>query len=143
MSTEFKDRFKRQDIICSDRFHRGLCMIVESVGQSVFFKEEEGDVFRYKCTDLLREGQGWIAYEFDSTMDRPYDWRIATDEDIVKNLSRFVNPRSITLDYNLEFKIDEDDGGLTIGTPEYVFYVGLEDILKVKKFIDDNFKEGN
>ena len=81
---EFKDKFKPGDIICSDRFHYGLCMIVEE-GYVGLHREE----FKYRCTDLVKEYQLWSAYEFD-VVDRPNNWRIATDDDIVNYLVRYV-----------------------------------------------------
>jgi hypothetical protein len=46
--------------------------------------------FKYRCTDLLREYQLWSAYEFD-VLDRPNNWKIATDNDIVNHIARFVD----------------------------------------------------
>ena len=86
---KFQDKFKPGDIICSNRFHNGLCMVVEKVSQSKMWKDEPD--FRYSCQDLVRDGQGWSAYEFDTMFGKPYDWRIATDDDIAKYLSRFVD----------------------------------------------------
>jgi hypothetical protein len=86
---KFEDKFKPGDIICSDRFHNGLCMIVDTLTQNNMWKDEP--VFRYSCQDLVKEGQRWSAYEFDSMFDKPYDWRIATDDDIAKYLSRFID----------------------------------------------------
>jgi hypothetical protein len=82
---EFKDKFKPGDIICSDRFHDGLCMIVEK-GYVGLHPEK----FKYRCTDLVKEYQLWAAYEFD-VLDRPNNWRIATDNDIVNYIARFVD----------------------------------------------------
>lgn len=86
---KFKDKFKSGDIICSDRFHNGLCMVVEEVSQSKMWRDEPD--FRYSCQDLVRDGQGWLAYERDSIWNKPYDWRIATDDDIANYLSRFLD----------------------------------------------------
>lgn len=85
----FKDKFKPGDIICSDRFYNGLCMIVEKVSQSKMWRDDPE--FRYSCIDLVREGQGWSAHEKDSIWQKPYNWRIATDDDIAKYLSRFLD----------------------------------------------------
>jgi hypothetical protein len=85
---KFKDKFKVGDIICSDRFHNGLCMIVEKymkIDHSYRHWPE-----RFKCQDLVKDDQKWSAYEFDSLFNKPNNWRIATDEDIVKYLSTFV-----------------------------------------------------
>jgi hypothetical protein len=84
----FKDKFKIGDIICSDSFHAGLCMIVEKYNTDSYFGE------KYICQDLVRDGQKWAAYayEFDNMFfKRTYDWRIATDDDIVNYLTRFVD----------------------------------------------------
>ncbi len=84
---KFQDKFKPGDIICSDRFHNGLCMVVEFCEETVL---QRGTEFRYKCKDFVREDQGWIAYESD-TFDKPYNWRIATNDDIANYLSRFLH----------------------------------------------------
>ena len=42
---EFKDKFKPGDIICSDRFHDGLCMVVEDIGIAILRGSSE---YRYK-----------------------------------------------------------------------------------------------
>jgi hypothetical protein len=59
-------------------------MIVEE-GYVGLHREE----FKYRCTDLVKEYQLWSAYEFD-VVDRPNNWRIATDDDIVNYLVRYV-----------------------------------------------------
>lgn len=83
----FKDKFKPGDIICSDHFHNGLCMVVDKLELSPIKKE-----FGYSCIDLVKEYQLWRAYEFIRIIsDKPYDWRIATDDDIAKYLSRFLD----------------------------------------------------
>ena len=73
--------FKPGDIICSDRFYNGKCVIVED------FKHY---TTAYKCEDLFIEAQWWYAYKRDNMRGAEYDWRIATDDDVVKYLSRFV-----------------------------------------------------
>jgi hypothetical protein len=102
---KFEDKFKPGDIICSDCFHDGLCMIVEDVGIAMLWG---GNDFRYKCEDLVKEGQGWCAFEFDSMFDKPYNWRIATDDDIAKYLSRFLDlPVGVVGDWYLA-KLTDD-----------------------------------
>ena len=87
---KFKDKFKPGDIICSDRFHNGLCMVVEEGSEGRMWRDEPE--FRYKCIDLVKEGQGWFAYENDNYMfNFSYNWRIATDDDIANYLSRFID----------------------------------------------------
>lgn len=83
----FKDKFKPGDIICSDRFHNGLCMVVDNLELSSIRKD-----FRYRCIDLVREDQLWGAYEFQRIISgKPYNWRIATDDDIAKYLTHFLD----------------------------------------------------
>jgi len=84
-TTPFKDKFKPGDIICSDRFHNGLCMVVEKYNQKDTSEES------FTCQDLVKDHQKWGAYEFGTMFKRPNDWRIATDDDIAKYLSRFVD----------------------------------------------------
>lgn len=118
---KFQDKFKPGDIICSDRFHNGLCMVVESSGTT--FEEK----FRYKCQDLVREYQGWLAYQWDEYVGYPYNWRIATDDDIANYLSRFVHIQLPKISiYNIELRDDGirlDDGygnGITLDAEELV-----------------------
>jgi hypothetical protein len=82
----FKDKFKLGDIICSDRFHNGLCMVVDYLKEDYFSGE-----YRYSCDDLVKEHQRWGAYEFHTYEKYHYNWRIATDNDIAKYLSRFLD----------------------------------------------------
>lgn len=49
---KFQDKFKPGDIICSDHFHNGLCMVVE-YGRNSSIRGE----FNYRCDDLVREKQ--------------------------------------------------------------------------------------
>jgi hypothetical protein len=116
---KFQDKFKPGDIICSDHFHNGLCMVVGYGGTSL------GGEFRYSCVDLVREEQGWVAYGNGKHITKPYSWRIATDDDIANYLSRFlyiplgkVGPYEVTLtdkgicfdngfDFNIYFEAEE------------------------------------
>jgi hypothetical protein len=83
---KFKNKFKAGDIICSDRFHNGLCMVVEKYNACDIM----GDSFT--CQDLVTDHQKWRAYENDNYMfNFSYNWRIATDDDITKYLSRFLD----------------------------------------------------
>ena len=120
---KFQDKFKPGDIICSDRFHNGLCMVVES-GRTSYFN---GD-FRYNCEDLVRENQGWCAYE-------EYNWRIATDDDIAKYLSRFLHiPLGNVGFYNIELT----DSGITIVRgDEAVLSLEAEELAQLGKIINE------
>jgi hypothetical protein len=41
---KFKDKFKPGDIICSDRFHNGLCMIVDYLNEDYFSGMDLDDI---------------------------------------------------------------------------------------------------
>jgi hypothetical protein len=83
---DFKNKFKKGDIICSDKFHNGLCMIVD------YFKECNHFGPGYSCEDLVQPYQRWSAYLNDLFFNRgvDYNWRIATDDDIAKYLDRYL-----------------------------------------------------
>lgn len=83
---KFQDKFKPGDIICSDRFHNGLCMVVESSSYAYAYGQ-----FMYRCQDFVRDGQKWAACEFCGYNSKLYNWRIATDDDIANYLSRFLH----------------------------------------------------
>ena len=130
----FKDKFKPGDIICSDRFHNGLCMVVESVKESWRFDD---DRWRYSCIDLVKEHQRWHAYERDDFMFKfDYNWRIATDNDIAKYLSRFVDiPLGKVGEYYLA-KLTDD--GIIL-TSEFVDSIHLDanELADLKRIIDE------
>lgn len=120
---KFQDKFKPGDIICSDHFHNGLCMIVEYGATSYF----NGD-FRYNCEDLVRENQGWCAYE-------EYNWCIATEDDIANYLSRFVHIQAPKIgNWNVELMDDGiilDDGG------DYSVLLDVEELAQLGKIINE------
>lgn len=126
---KFQDKFKPGDIICSDRFHNGLCMVVESCGTT--FEEK----FRYRCQDLVREDQRWLAYQWDVHVGYPYNWRIATDDDIANYLSRFLHiPLGSVGFYNAELT----DSGITIVRgDEAVLSLEAEELAQLGKIINE------
>lgn len=131
---KFQDKFKPGDIICSDRFHNGLCMVVESSGISL-----KGE-FHYSCEDLVRENQGWLAYEFQSFFcTNPYDWHIATDDDIANYLSRFLHiPLGKVGTYDVELTDDGirlDDGG------DCGIYFTAKELVQLGKIINERIVE--
>lgn len=130
---KFQDKFKPGDIICSDRFHNGLCMVVESVKESWRFDD---DRWRYSCIDLVKEHQRWHAYECDDFMFKfDYNWRIATDDDIANYLSRFLHiPLGKVGAYEVSLTDDGirlDDGG------EYGIYFEAEELVQLGKIINE------
>ena len=128
---KFQDKFKPGDIICSDRFHNGLCMVVES-GKCGFTRDE----FRYSCQDLVRENQLWSAYEFDSYMfNASYAWRIATDDDIANYLSRFLHtPLGKIGAYDVELT---DDGIRLDDGSDYGVYFTAEELVQLGEIINE------
>ena len=126
---KFQDKFKPGDIICSDRFHNGLCMVVESGGISL------GGEFRYRCNDLVRDAQNWLAYENEMYLTKPYNWRIATDDDIANYLSRFLHiPLGNVGFYNIELT----DSGITIVRgDEAVLSLEAEELAQLGKIINE------
>jgi hypothetical protein len=84
--SKFENKFKPGDIICSDRFHNGLCMIVEKLNPKDTWEVS------YTCQDLVVDHQKWRAYEYGTNVGHPpNNWRIATDDDIVKYLTTFLD----------------------------------------------------
>lgn len=127
---KFQDKFKPGDIICSDRFHNGLCMVVES-GEISSLRGK----FRYSCEDLVKERQGWYAYEFCDYTSKSHNWRIATDDDIANYLSRFVHIQVPKIgNWNVELMDDGimlDDGG------DYSILLDAEELVQLGKIINE------
>ena len=127
---KFHDKFKPGDIICSDRFHNGLCMVVESAGFSL-----GNEMFRYKCYDLVREGQWWLAHEFRNYNSKPNNWRIATDDDITNYLARFVH---IALGKVGDYKVSLTDSGVKLDVDgECQIYFEAEELVQLGKIINE------
>jgi hypothetical protein len=109
-------------------------MVVESVKESWRFDD---DRWRYSCIDLVKEHQRWHAYERDDFMFKfDYNWRIATDNDIAKYLSRFVDiPLGKVGEYYLA-KLTDD--GIIL-TSEFVDSIHLDanELADLKRIIDE------
>jgi hypothetical protein len=133
---EFKDKFKPGDIICSDRFHYGMCMIVEEGNYGI----EQLDRFGYRCLDLIKEDQRWRAYENCSYHSRrSNEWRIATDDDIVKYLARFVEIKAGKVGI-YEVLLDDEDIILrdTVATEGYGdVYLNAKELIQLKQIIEE------
>lgn len=128
---KFQDKFKPGDIICSDRFYNGLCMIVESSGESPFNGKWE-----YTCSDLVNDYQRWRTHESDDYMFKfDYNWRIATDDDIANYLSHFVHIQVPKIgNWNVELMDDGimlDDGG------DYSVLLDAEELAQLGKIINE------
>jgi len=131
---KFKDKFTPGDIICSDRFHNGLCMVIERLNSKDIWEDN------FTCQDLIKDHQKWRAYEFD-TMFRPNNWRIATDDDIAKYLSRFID---IPLGKVGQFYLAKltDDGIMLedLLVTDRNVHLGVEELTDLKQIIDERVK---
>jgi len=128
---KFQDKFKPGDIICSDRFHNGLCMIVESSGESQF------NGWGYTCIDLVKDHQRWRAYESDDYMFKfAYNWRIATDDDIVNYISRFVNIKLGKVGY-YEVRLLDDGIIIDDGVEDGGMILNAEELAQLGKIINE------
>jgi len=80
----FREKFQIGDIICTKRFHNNKCIVVREIRP-----DYNGNGIQYKCDDFVIENQGWVAVEKD-LFKREYNWQLATDDQIVEYLSRFI-----------------------------------------------------
>lgn len=132
---KFQDKFKPGDIICSDRFHNGLCMVVEYGKTSPLWGNGE---FVYHCQDLVREDQGWIAHEYTKPYweETPkYGWRIATDDDIANYLSRFLH---IPLGKVGEYEARLVDNGLILEAGAHTsLHFNTEELVQLSRIINE------
>jgi len=104
-------------------------MIVESCGTT--FEEK----FRYRCQDLVKEDQGWLAYEWGSYVGYPYNWRIATDDDIANYLTRFVE---IDLGKVGFFEVKLTNNGIRLdGGTDYTISLEAEELIQLGKIINE------
>jgi hypothetical protein len=130
---KFKNKFKAGDIICSDRFHNGLCMVVEKYNACDIMSES------FTCQDLVKDNQNWRAYEFRGVVSgEPYNWRIATDDDIAKYLSRFLDiPLGLVGDWYLA-KLTDD--GIMLEDRMFTnkdIYFDAKELADLKRILDE------
>ena len=125
---KFQDKFKLGDIICSDRFRGGLCMVVEKYNPRETWEDS------FTCQDLVTDNQKWRACEFDTMFDTPNNWRIATDDDIANYLSRFLHiPLGKVGTYDVELT---DDGIRLDDGSDYGIYFIAEELVQLGKIIN-------
>ena len=125
---KFQDKFKPGDIICSDRFYNGLCMIVDEK----YISSLNGK-FCYSCDDLVKPQQRWHAYENDNYMfNFSYNWRIATDDDISNYLSRYL-----VISHKVgEYEVRVLDNCLAIEGFDCTLYLEADELADLKRIID-------
>jgi hypothetical protein len=92
----------------------------------------------FTCQDLVRDHQKWRAYEFDTMFDQPNNWRIATDDDIAKYLSCFVDiPVGKVGEYYVA-KLTDD--GIMLEDRMFTdrdVHLGVEELADLKRIIDE------
>ena len=110
---EFKDKFKIGDIIRRGGHVRaGQLMIVEELREPLGVDWVQGaDEYVYTCTDLFYKPQKWSAYEGG-------DFTLATDEDIIAELSRRLNTY---------VDIESDFGTIEVDINDEMLYVTLDE----------------
>jgi len=131
MAIQFDKQFKQGDIICSDEFHSGKCIVVRESGISSI-----KGTFHYKCDDLILENQGWHAIEFDTFKEYPNNWRLATDGDICNYIDRFLDVRVEQFGELEELKIENSATGVTIHEFFNTLYLDVEQAAKLRDYLN-------
>ncbi len=129
MTISFNKQFKSGDIICSDEFHSGKCMVVVEGSRL-----EYADRFGYTCDDLIVEKQKWRAYEYTEYDDATYNWRLATDDDIAAYLERYITTREEDLGQEVNVAITDDL--LTIKDVCGNVYLDMEQAAKLRDYLN-------
>lgn len=124
MKIQFDKQFKKGDIICSDNFHSSKCMIVNNL----IIHERA-----YNCDDLILKKQGWYAIEFDTFNEYPYNWRLATDDDICKYIDNFLDIRVEEFE---GLKVEHNSIGITIGEFFNTMYLDVEQATKLRDYLN-------
>lgn len=115
---KFQDMFKKGDVICSDKFRYGRLMVVDEYKSGGVFRGDE----YYSCTDLFDKNQGWCANRFSLWSEQEYNWRLATDEDYIREIEKRlyigknIGPFGETVevdDHHLWIQNESDSIGLT------------------------------
>jgi hypothetical protein len=89
--------------------------------------------FKYRCIDLVKEDQRWSAYEFDTYFGKPNNWRIATDDDIVNYLVRYVQIELGKVGtYNVKYL---EDGIMLVDSGDAII-LDPEELIQLKQIIE-------
>jgi hypothetical protein len=92
----------------------------------------------FTCQDLVTDHQKWRAYEFDTMFNRPNDWRIATNNDIVNYLSRFVDiPLGRVGEYYVAKLIDDGIMLESLMLTDRDVNLKVEELADLKRIIDE------
>lgn len=135
MKVAFKDMFKPGDIICSDRFHNGKCMIVKEFLDDSYIPGRR----YYRCEDMVLDGQLWGAHERDSFSDRSNNWRLATDDDIVNYLARFVK---IKLGEVGNYEVYYADDGINVeGFADFFLHLDTKELAQLSNIINERLED--
>ncbi len=114
-------QFKKGDIICSDKFRSGLLLFVEEYGKYI----PEDNMF-YVCTSLLDPKQTWYAYEH-------YNFRVATDEDIARELSIRVKDSELI---SSDLTVDIGDEYIILDDGYYIITLTPNEAIKLRNIIN-------
>ena len=128
---EFKDKFKIGDIIRRGGHVRaGQLMIVEELREPLDVDWVQGaDEYIYTCTDLFWKPQKWSAYEGG-------DFTLATDEDIISELSRRINTvETIESEYG-DVEVDINDKLMYISLDGTTVLVDPKAAIQLRNIID-------
>lgn len=88
--------------------------------------------FCYSCDDLVKPQQRWHAYEFDTMFNKPYNWRIAADDDIANYLSRYL-----VISHKVgEYEVRVLDNCLAIEGFDCTLYLEADELADLKRIID-------
>jgi hypothetical protein len=123
MNKPFHKQFKKGDIICSDEFHDGKCVIVDHLTPEKL----------YHCYDLMEEKQAWFVREFYIYEENLYNWRIAKDDDIAAYLERYITTREESLN-GIDVAITDDL--LTIKDICGSVYMDMEQAAKLRDYLN-------
>lgn len=114
---KFEEKFKKGDVICSDNFYEGKLVIVKCVNTDFIER------FSYTCEDLFLKNQNWSAYQYN-IFGNPYEWRLAKDEDYIRQLDRRIeisqdmgNYGKIVVNEGIDVYINDFSDSITL-TPE-------------------------
>jgi hypothetical protein len=103
-------------------------MIVEEGGYGL-----DPDRFSYRCVDLVKEDQRWSAYEFGTYRNPPYDWRIATDDDVANYVARYVQ---IGFGRVGHFDVRYLEDGIMLVDSEDTIILVPEELIQLKQIIE-------
>jgi hypothetical protein len=135
---KFEEKFKEGDVICSDNFYNGKLMVVKYFTYRDFIGR-----IGYTCEDLFLKNQNWSAHEYGCYFDKPYNWRLATDEDYIRELNKRIEVSEdmgrygkIVVNEGIDIYINNYSDSITL-TPEEALQ--LRDV--INKYVGGNYEK--